>query len=316
MLVVLFLLSSSSCIPQKELVCNVGMDGISASFTRETMRQVYDENVMYPFVVEIKNRGAYNSQVYFQISHNKDLLTINPEVLTTDYIIEGKAPWNECTGSIRREVFEITPTYLPVAVQDFRTEISLNVCYEYRTDLNTTLCVHNNIGQINAIGANCKYGDKNFGGGQGAPLGFVRAEAPVFLSVEGIDRIRVRLYLRNYQNGNIVASADEGLENACSRRTGNLSDMIRVEGYLDQYELNCNLLTSQFVPDGYTQLRPDPQRVVRNDVETVLKDYYLECETIDPVELNSAREMSLNIKAEYHYRELGVETRTINIRKI
>jgi hypothetical protein len=316
LLLALLLMASACDGLNKPLNCNVGTDGISASFSRETMRQAYDEGITYPFIVEINNRGAYDSRVFIQVSHNIDIIDVSPGSTVTE-IVDGKAPWNECRGGIRREIFSLTPKPLLPAVQEFSTDIVLNVCYEYQTDLNTTLCVHNNIADINIISDSCRYGEKSFGGGQGGPIGLVRAEAPIYLS-DG--KVRIRFYLRNYRAGSIVASdtgmEGDALENACRQSTGRHVDYVKVEGYLDQAELNCSLITTDLGPEGYSKLRADPQRTIQNNVEVILKDYYLECETKEPVPMTRPREMTVNMRLEYYYRELGVETRTINIRRV
>lgn len=294
------------------LNCNVGTDGISASFSRDTYRQAYDEGILYPLVIDINNRGAYPSEVLLQVSHNIDIINISPVKINTS-IIEGKAAWNECKGQVRKEIFNMTPRNLLAAVQEFKTDITLNVCYQYKTELNTTLCVHPNLANINMITANCRYGDKNFGGGQGSPVSFVKAEAPIYLT-DGT--VRIRFYLRNYRRGNIVASIEDTLESACTPSTGNYSDYVRITGHLDQYSMICNVLTHSSGPPGYVQLRADPKTTIQNNQEVVLKDYYIECQTENPVDMQSEREMSINMQLEYYYRELGVETRTINIRKV
>ena len=294
------------------LNCNVGTEGISASFSRDTFRQTYDAGNTFPFIVDVTNKGAHESPVYVQISHNIDIINISPSVMIMDTPLSGKEHWNECRGETRRIMFNLTPKPLLPAVQNFNTDISLNVCYENKVDFNTTICVHNNLGEINVLRDNCRYGDKSFGGGQGSPVSFIKAEAPIYLP-DGT--VRIRFYLRNFRNGNIVASMQEGLEKACQQSSGDLSDFVKIEGYLDQYELRCNTLTSTAGPEGYVQLRADPQRVVRDNVETILRDYYVECEASD-VDLTSPREMSVNLRMEYYYRQLGVETRTINIRRV
>jgi hypothetical protein len=295
-----------------QLVCNTGTEGITASFSRDTVRQSYDAGTTFPFVVDISNKGAYDSPVYVQISHNIDIINISPETILIEDPLSGKAPWNECRGDTRRILFNLTPKPLLSAVQNFNTDISLNACYEYKLDFNTTLCVHNNIGEINVLRDNCRYGDKNFGGGQGSPISFIKAEAPIYLP-DGT--VRIRFYLRNFRNGNIVASRLGGFENSCTQSTGNLSDFVKIEGYLDQYELTCNALTSAQGPPDYIQLRADPQRIVKDNVETILRDYYVECEASN-VDLTSPREMSVNLRMEYYYRQIGIETRTINIRRV
>ncbi|MFT4309427.1 MAG: hypothetical protein ACMXYL_02990 [Candidatus Woesearchaeota archaeon] len=315
MIIMTAILSSCNGV-NPELRCNTGTQGVTATFSRDTMRTSYDENVEYPLVIDIENKGAYSTQVYLQISHNRDIVSIEPPHIVTERPVEGKEHWNECRGTMSKELFTITPRRMLAAVEEFRTDIALNLCYEYKTDLNTTLCVHNNISRINVVTDNCRYGDKSFGGGQGSPLSFIRAEAPTYLPNDD-NKVRIRLYLRNYGQGRIVASDTEGLESACRSETGIYNDFVRIESaYLDQYEMDCSLLPFTTGPSDHTHLRADHQRTVQNNVEIILRDYYIECQTIQGVDLTSPREMSLNIRMAYYYKDLAVHRRSINIRKV
>ena len=333
----LLVLIIAGCTPANyPLNCNTGTQGFSASFDSGSMRNNYDSGIIMPLRVTLYNSGASDAQAIVRVGYNQDLLLMSSSDLSScksssacekegcsnvcgppklKVNLSGKSNFDSCQGSATTGTFYIKPYTLPLASQSFKTNLQLDVCYHYWNNLtNQKVCVDPNTGSLNALQPNCKASDINLGGGQGSPVGIVKIEAPVYK--QNSKKVFIRVYIRNFGNGNIVASETaNSLEDACSLQPDVHNNYVNVKGFLDNYELDCNMNNPGAITDK-TYLQYDPQTITQNNQQETLKDYYFNCETKEPVNIDSAVNMNLNLMIAYYYRNFNQDSQTINIRKV
>jgi len=313
----------SSCVDKEpyDRECKVGTQGMRASFDSNSLRSSYEENHTYPFRVQVSNNGAYTHQVIVGIgTHIRDRARITPKYVELE--VMGKNRINECRGFSEYASFEISPYFLPLGSGSYPLELGIDLCYRYNTEYSGTVCVDPNPGSTNLAGKNCNQREVRVSSGQGAPLGVVRMDPPLVTNRDGGKRINLRIYIRNYGRGNIVAhTIPNNILLACSyemdddRNNKVYYDFVNIKGFLDEKELECGATEIPGEPVGKTRLRSEPQTVIQNNQAVVLKDYYVNCH-VDIDNFNTEREMTLNLNMSYFYEEIGTEKRTITVRKI
>ncbi len=313
-LLVLFLFSLSSCnfssITNEKLDCSSGNQGLKAYF--ENNHYLLKENSDSIIKVFLNNNGAFDSKGILRLKYNTDLFKIqayNSEektFLDEDKIlfsIEGKKPFNECKGDKKMFLFKIKPYSLPLSVNKFDQQISLDLCYKYGFNFSSNICVEKNL-DMNALGDNCVPSEQHFTG-QGSPIIISKISKPEYSD----NTVKFKIFFKNEGNGFITAdkNVQNNLIEACNLKD-NVKDYVYIKGFLDSYVIsseNC----------GYEHLLNEDGDKVKVKL-TPLEDneYFLECK-IENVNLDSTRNMFLNLQVVYYYIDRNLDDATITITK-
>lgn len=308
-----FVLFIGACDIDSELECRVGTQGVSATFSPDTWRQAFDQEIEHPLVIDINNRGAYTADMIISLQTARDYIAVTPT--NKELSIEGKERWNECRGTQERVQFTIEPYRIPIVFQEIETDMAISACYRYHNEASAVICVDPEIGATTAVGKNCRMADKRIGGGQGSPLSVVRVEAPVVRPGDGAHTVDLRIYVRNHGDGEIIAHPQpDDLELACSADPEVERNFIWVRGYLDNHLLDCRFREDDHGIEGKTRLRADPDVRIERDERIVLRDYYFDCRA-DEVALRGEVEMNLQLEMSYFYKESHADQRRVSVRK-
>lgn len=316
-LITLTLVFLAAC--ETPLDCDVGIQGVSASFTDKGSLRTLEQNISMPIVVSIRNQGASPANGIVRLGYNQDLVRVSPDSYSFSDL-SGKESWNRCQGQEERAIFTANPYPLPVAAQRFETGLTLDVCYEYRTNFSTTVCVDPRAQGINVLDPNCVPQERRFSGGQGAPLSIIRV-APVTYQDSHDGTARIRFTLQNHGDGRIVTAADHNLEQSCSIGSGTIENYIAITGFLDNEELDCTELNPGFETTPQrdnidkTFLRPDPERVETRDGMITLRTFTFVC-TAQGLDLDREMDMQVTLDFEYFYRDTRSDSMTTELRKI
>ncbi len=306
LLLLFFLFSLSSCnfssVTNEKLDCSSGSEGLKASF--ENHNYLFKENSDNIIKVFLYNKGVFDSKGILRLKYNTDLFNVKSYDYNTKsfvdnnnvlFSIEGKKPYNECLGDKKLFLFKIVPYKLPLSVNKFSQELSLDLCYKYGFNFSSNICVQKSF-DINALGEDCTPKEQYFSG-QGSPVYISKISKPEYSD----NTVKFKIFFKNAYNGFITA--DKNVQNdlfeACNLNN-NVKNYIYIKGFLDSYKINCENFD---VVEGKTKL-----------IELDDGEYFLECK-VENVNLDSTRNMFLNLEVAYYYIDRSLDFATVTITK-
>ena len=287
--------SNISNITDKKLNCNTGSQGLNAYFDSNNDNILREDSVK-TLKVYLNNLGVFDSYGFLKLKYNPDLFNVyvydkkQQKFIDDDkikFFIEGKKNYNECKGETKLFLFQIKPYKLPLSVNKLEQQLSLDVCYKYGFNFTTNICVKKETGEINALGDSCVPKEEFFTG-QGSPLIISKISKPEVVN----NKVKFKVFFENKDSGFITADKNtpNSLEENCNLNN-NLKNYIYIKAFLDNYRLNCNIVDSEI--EGKMKLLPSLEE----------NSYFLECSTIDDVNLDSTMQMTFNAEIYYYYNK-------------
>lgn len=241
----------------------VGFTGLTLELLKNTPPQRMFEGDIFPFVIKIKNNGAYSikddKRAVVSLIVEKDY-TRNVQLLNEGKleIAEGRSSSAFFTILGRTQIDpkggeEIISYNVQAGKIDPQSEFHSStiigtVCYPYETVLSATVCVDTDITNLRPVKKVCNAQDLIFGNGQGAPVAITKIETrmlpfDITAGSPPTDKIRPQflVYVENKGPGLVIK--EESVNDFCTKSNtehGNYN-IVYVEAYLSDKKLVCRL---------------------------------------------------------------------------
>jgi len=120
-----------------------------------------------------------------------------------------------------------------------RSSISVDVCYPYRTNFNTQVCINPQTNVFSSPQKICTPSAQGFSG-QGAPVAVASVDMPIILPHPNPALVvpQFVLHLQNLGNGLVISK--QNFADACSQKSNrDIFNMVQVSGSLEDIPLKC-----------------------------------------------------------------------------
>ena len=255
--------TASNTSNNNEINVRTGFAGLNLELLKNTPPQKVFEGDIFPFIVKIKNNGAYSikndKKAIISLSVEKDY-TRNVQLLNEGKleIAEGKSSSAYFTIPGRTQIDpkggeEIISYNIQAGRIDpqseFHNSIAIAaVCYPYETVLGATVCVDTDVTNLRPGKKVCNAQDLVFPTGQGAPVAITKIETrmlPFEISPGSASTNEIRpqflIYVENKGPGLVIK--EESVSDFCTKSStdhGNYN-IVYVDAYLSDKKLVCQL---------------------------------------------------------------------------
>ncbi len=231
-ILVIFVSGCGSNTTQSTTDYHIGTQGIVMNFMQNSPpAEVFDgDNV--PFIVEVRNLGAFTTSPSFWLSgHDEDHIIHIKWKGKTINNLEARDENNPVGGYDVLEEQSVSIT-LPDNVDSYDTNMKLTTCYHYITHASAQVCVDPDPTQ-NQDDA-CTASDISLGSGQGGP---------VAITSIGVDssreKVRFTINIANEGDGTIIEGVDKIISSCTNLKASNI-DIVSVSPQkLSGHILDC-----------------------------------------------------------------------------
>ena len=204
----------------------IGFEGLSAAFAKNAPPLQIFEEIEFPIMLRISNRGAYSIP-----KDNKGLLQIAGAVPTNlvsnlkleadskaspsaknneaFFEAEGKTPIN-AKGEEIIIVFTAKAGNLPSTQNEQKVQVGAILCYPYKTLLSATVCIDPDYAGLRAEKKACSARDLVYPNGQGAPIAITKIEQQISPDKGDPNKVKPRfiIYLEKKGKGAPISDKD------------------------------------------------------------------------------------------------------------
>jgi hypothetical protein len=217
----------------------VGTKGLTVEYFTSNPKTIFEKD-HFSIALFIKNEGAYSinssNPGLYAITYDDYYLSLDGDK-SKPIIIEGKSLTNPMGDNDHYE-FLFDAKSLNKLRESVKTRINLNLCYPYRTEMSTAVCVDTRINTQDQGPTACKIQTYSGSEGQGAPVAVTKVESEMLIYDKNSVRPQYKIHVENRGKGYVIN------RNAC--RTLNFTRVstdlrkVTVRAYLSNEELQCS----------------------------------------------------------------------------
>lgn len=234
--ILLIYLAGCSAVPttsskqKKEIDVYAGFEGLSVAFAKNAPPLQIFEDIDFPIMLRISNRGAYtitDKQGLLQISAPTDLVKnlklerdskASPSAKDNEALfeIEGKSLIN-AKGEEIIVIFTAKAGKLQSSQTEQKVNIHAYLCYPYNTTLSATVCIDPDYAGLRAEKKVCTVKDVIYPAGQGAPIAITKIEEQIVPDKDDQNKVKPRfiIYLENKGKRAPISDKDGKLLENC-----------------------------------------------------------------------------------------------------
>jgi len=251
---------SSSSKPTKDIDVRVGFNGLVMEFLKNTPPLKIFEYDTFPVIIKVKNNGAYTIQkeevallslgiekdytkaLQLQESGNvrkwRDLNNI------ASFNIEGKSNIN-VKGEEEVISYSLQAGNIDPQSEAHSSTVNAVLCYPYKTELDTGVCIDPDISSIRPGKKVCKVQDLVFSNGQGAPVSITKIEVSMLPSIDeqGQESKTIipqfLLFIENKGQGTVISK--DKVKDFCTQSATLHKDLniVNIKAELSGKQLDC-----------------------------------------------------------------------------
>ena len=246
------LASTSTTSKQTQTDFHVGMEGLTAEFSKTAQPQIVFENSNFPVLLTLRNKGAYDIKAKsglisfgrekdyvteLKFSKNDRLGTVEKDTMSFD--IEGKREINPKGDEL---ILELTGTAgkLDPQSENKLSTITATLCYPYRTLVSATACIDTDVFGTRPVKKVCSAKEIAMSNGQGAPVAVTKI-VPQMVPEGDVIHPQFLIFVENRGSGSPVNILK--YNNVCSKQDSDNKDLWNVaflKAYIrDNKQLVC-----------------------------------------------------------------------------
>lgn len=272
-----------------------GTNGLTMEFIGNAPPEEIFEKTIFPVGINLRNGGASGiTDGYITFSVEEDYMLLDKTSIRTttkgkkdfedrldwvrdeDIVWEGEKPQmkfslqgksiENAEGEQKIITLKAEAKALEELSEIHESSILATACYDYKTELVTTVCVDTDVYNIKGIVKSCKIEDLSFSS-QGAPVAVTNIEVKMMpMDVPNKVRPQFLIYIENKGNGLVIKDDSGVIKNACSEKPLNYTELgiifVNVSLGGEQKKLNCNITEGSGDKKGVVKLR-DNEGIVR-----------------------------------------------------
>jgi len=250
-----------------------GVQGLTMEFLKNAPPESVFENNVFPIVVKLNNRGAYDinpTPIKYEINNGTDEI----EVILNGTLVFGfektYVDFDEASeqnlidkgemdteGKLNFDI-EGKSIFSPFGDDEFITinakakrigeqsekqssTILATACYPYKTIFGTSVCIDTDIYGINRGQKPCNIDELKFGKGQGAPVAITKVETRMLPQDDNKIKPFFLIHIENKGNGGVIKLSET--QKACTEESLNYQDFntVTVNATLSGIPLDCRI---------------------------------------------------------------------------
>ena len=215
-----------------------GTEGLVMEFIENAPPKETYERSLFPIVVEMKNRGAYEIRGgIFTVGYENQYMSIKEQDVGR-FDLPGKTMYNP-EGEFIRIPITAEAKQLGPQQTKYDSALSFNACYAYRTEASAFVCVDTDL-----LGQNknkvCSPSDVDLKQGQGAPIAITSLETRMLPSENpAMARADFIIHFDNLGTGEPMSSRE--IVDACTGKpVGEWGTISIASARLSEKQLQCN----------------------------------------------------------------------------
>lgn len=332
---VLFVLITS-CTSQptskktKDVDVRVGLNGLTLEFLKNTPPAKIFEYDTFPVIIKVKNNGAYSIQGYevavlslgfekdytrtIQLQESGNVKKSSDSNNIAFFNIEGKSNIN-VKGEEEVISYSLQAGNIDPQSEAHPSTVNAVLCYPYKTQLDTAVCIDPDISNIRPGKKACKIQDLVFGNGQGAPVAITKIEVSMLpmISEQGQESKVIipqfLIFIENRGQGTVIKK--EKVNEFCTQSSTKHEDLniVNVQASLSGKPLDCrkDKISAELrgeeirIEDAFVKLK-DKKELVRCTLKEGLpttQDAYL-----SPLKIDLTYGYTQSISANYFIQKI------------
>lgn len=251
--------------PQEVPDFRSGTSGLEMAFLKNAPPKQAFEQSSFPVLVRVKNQGTFSiPQTQGMLSlgverdYTKSVLVEQGGRVSSEndnealFYLPGKSLINT-KGEEEIISFTVTPSKIDPQSETHKSLLTATLCYPYRTDLLTSVCVDPDPYSIKPGKKPCTAQDLTFASGQGAPVAITKVEVQMLPQEEGRSLTsQFLIYMENKGKGEVIRPGAH--QNICrgSSRSMALKDfnVLNIDAKLSGKKMKCSLRTDAASPES------------------------------------------------------------------
>lgn len=211
----MFLLALAGCIPGDDSFVRdpsefkTGKEGVEVEFVENTPPDNMRENSQFNIALDVINRGAYTAEdAYVNLGLEEDYMCVRRDEDCVGNVAKkieglvGKTP-STPTGDYETLRFRAETKSLDAQRTRHPATAILTLCYEYKTELESQVCINPDTLRSERADAACYEEEKTYSS-QGAPIAITKVEAKTKDMDGEMTRPEIILHIQNLGDGRVV----------------------------------------------------------------------------------------------------------------
>jgi hypothetical protein len=221
-----------------------GTEGITAKFLPSGPPSEIFENSPFTASIEVENKGSHHVDDGYLSLSIEDAFVKNLDKNIQTFALEAKTI-DIPIGEKDIYTYQLESNHLGPQTEVVTTNIILNVCNDYATEAELSICVDTDVFDQDPREKACDVRAVGLSGGQGAPVSITRV-TPTYTPTRDENSVRAvfTIELRNSNNGKTYASG-ESFE-ACTPQGVDSWNSARISAWLGDVQLECGDGTVDF----------------------------------------------------------------------